>query len=118
MSATGADRTAPRWPLLAFATMAALAAASNASGCGGAQKRSYAEPNATDILAAIGSRANRVRSFRATSKMDYWVGSKRVRGEVWLMGRWGGFLVEWRAALVPARPICPVCSRSFPTVRR
>jgi hypothetical protein len=87
---TGARRAVAQ---AALAIGLALAGGALGCGCGGASvKRSYPPPTVDDVLAHLEQARRQVTSLRATSLMDYWTGDKRVKGTVWLMGRWGRYL--------------------------
>jgi hypothetical protein len=51
--------------------------------------RSYPEPSTEEILAHLADVQRHARSFQAESVMDYWVGDKRIKATVLLMGRKG-----------------------------
>jgi hypothetical protein len=73
----------PRW--IALAVTAALAAA-----CGGkSHVRRYPEPAASDVVARLADTRTRATSFRASTRMDYWLGDDRVRSKVLIMGQAG-----------------------------
>jgi hypothetical protein len=69
-----------------FLPLLALAA------CGpgtGHTSRPYAEPKVEDILAKLTAQRSKSTAFTAESKMDYWLGDQRVKGDVLVMGTSG-----------------------------
>jgi len=67
----------------------ALGTLAGCPGHGGTGARPYAEPKVTDILAKLAQQRETRKSFTASSKMDYWLGSQRVKGDVLVMGTAG-----------------------------
>ncbi|HEY4183121.1 MAG TPA: DUF4292 domain-containing protein [Kofleriaceae bacterium] len=59
------------------------------SGGGTGKARPYADPKVEDILAKLGAQRTANTSFTAASKMDYWLGKDRVKGDVLVMGTAG-----------------------------
>jgi hypothetical protein len=51
--------------------------------------RSYAAPTVEQLLAHVRKQGESVRSYKAESKMDYWVGNERVKATVHVMGERG-----------------------------
>ncbi len=77
----------------ALAALLTAAALLTVAACGpGAAPRPYEEPKAEEILTHLQALPERVRSFRADSTMDYWLGKDRVKGTVLLLGAWGARL--------------------------
>lgn len=65
----------------------AIALATAACGCKpNAIERPYPAPAAETLLARIAAVHEAARSFRAKTVMDYWTGSERVKGTVWILG--------------------------------
>lgn len=69
------------------------AAAVLACGCpghgGNTGTRPYAEPKVADIVAKVSARRAALASFTGASKMDYWLGDQRMKGDVLVMGEPG-----------------------------
>lgn len=59
------------------------------SGGGSGKARPYADPKVEDILAKLTAQRAKSTSFTAASKMDYWIGEQRVKGDVLVMGTAG-----------------------------
>lgn len=72
--------------LLMVAMLAACAGCPNG---GPGTKRPYPDPTAEAILAKITAQRDARRSFSGESKMDYWIGDQRVKGDVLVMGTAG-----------------------------
>src|SRR5262245_44538734 len=67
-----------------------LAASTTLAACGGANHvRSYPEPGADTVVARLADTRARATSFRASTRMDYWLGDDRVRSKVLIMGEAG-----------------------------
>jgi hypothetical protein len=52
-------------------------------------KRPYPEPKADDVIAKLEKQRDTRTSFSGESKMDYWLGDQRVKGDVLVMGTSG-----------------------------
>lgn len=70
-------------------SIALLAACAGCPGSNTGQKRPYAEPKVDEILARLAKQRAALTSFTAESKMDYWLGEQRVKGDVLVMGALG-----------------------------
>jgi hypothetical protein len=58
--------------------------------CGGrTYTRTYPEPTGDQVLTRLGETRAKARSFRASTRMDYWLGDDRVRSKVLIMGEAG-----------------------------
>lgn len=69
-----------------------LVAAVACSACPGGNtgtKRPYPEPTVTDVIARLEKQRAARTAFQAESKMDYWLGNDRVKGDVLVMGTRG-----------------------------
>jgi hypothetical protein len=51
--------------------------------------RPYSEPKVADLLDRLGKVREARKSFSGESKMDYWIGDQRVKGDVLVMGSTG-----------------------------
>lgn len=72
------------WPLVAV-----LAACAGCPNGGPGVRRPYADPTASDLVARIEKQRAARTSFTGESKMDYWIGEQRVKGDVLVMGSTG-----------------------------
>jgi outer membrane lipoprotein-sorting protein len=74
---------------MSWKTVLVLAIALAAAACGckpKAVERPYPAPGAEALLARIAAVHEAARSFKAKTVMDYWTGSERVKGTVWILG--------------------------------
>lgn len=74
---------------MSWKTVLALGFVMAAAACGckpKAVERPYPAPAAETLLARIAAVHEAARSVRAKTVMDYWTGSERVKGTVWLLG--------------------------------
>jgi len=69
-------------------SLLALAACAGCPG-GNTGNRPYAEPKVDDVLARLAKQREERKSFSGESKMDYWLGDQRVKGDVLVMGTTG-----------------------------
>ncbi len=70
-------------------SLAVLAACAGCPGGNTGQKRPYAEPKADEVVGRLAKQRDALKSFSAESKMDYWLGDQRVKGDVLVMGTTG-----------------------------
>jgi hypothetical protein len=74
---------------MSWKTVLVLAITLAAAACGckpKAVERPYPAPTAEALLARIAAVHEAARSFKAKTVMDYWTGSERVKGTVWILG--------------------------------
>lgn len=64
------------------------------------QVRNYPAPSAADVIAKLAQKRDALKSFKADTTMDYWLGNQRAKGEVLVMGETGSKIRF--AALSPA----------------
>ncbi|MEM9491489.1 MAG: hypothetical protein AAGC55_20260 [Myxococcota bacterium] len=77
-------------PLVVIAATMAIAIGDAGCSCSGANlERPYGAPTADKLVGDLVAAKQRARSYRIESVMDYWVGDKRVKGTVLLMGTVG-----------------------------
>jgi outer membrane biogenesis lipoprotein LolB len=58
--------------------------------CGGrTYTRTYPEPTGEQVVTRLAEARARARSFKATTRMDYWLGDDRIRSKVLIMGEAG-----------------------------
>lgn len=78
-----------RWSRVRVVALTAWVAACNGKG---AVERPYVAPSVEQLTSQLSHRATDKRSFVSESKMDYWIGNERVRGDVYMMGKPGARL--------------------------
>jgi hypothetical protein len=75
---------------LRLGALAAAALSLGLGACGGkSHVRSYPEPAAGDVVGRMAATRAKATAFRASTRMDYWLGDDRVRSKVLIMGQAG-----------------------------
>lgn len=84
--------SATRW-IVSVVFLGVLSSTAGSCGCRGPK---YPEPQpATNLewaLTRLEAHNEQAKSFRAKSTMDYWLGSDRVKGPVWVQGKRGSYM--------------------------